>query len=332
MNKTIVNWGILGCSDISDKKIIPAIKNSANARLYALASRSPEKLAAFTARHRPVTGYLSYEALLDDPEVDAVYISLPNSLHMEWSLKAAARKKHVLCEKPLACSPLDVLTMKKSAEANGVLLEEAFASRHSPLLHKVKAMIDEGAIGRLNFIEAHFCFLLDNVSNIRLMRQAGGGATYDIGCYNISCIRYLTGLEPIAVHAIGQTHPQTGVDIDVTSILEFAEGVKAVTHCSFNSLYHCAYQVHGDAGIITVNAQYNDSGRISIGLSDAAGKREIPVDVPDVYMLEVEQFGRCILAGEQPLVTLEDSYHNAVVIEKTLNATKGGEHNITAAF
>jgi D-xylose 1-dehydrogenase (NADP+, D-xylono-1,5-lactone-forming) len=332
MDKTWVNWGILGCSDISDKKLIPAIKNSSNARLYALASRSQDKLASFSAKHAPVAGYLSYEALLDDPAVDAIYISLPNSLHLEWSLKAAARKKHVLSEKPLACSPLDVLRMKKSAEQEGVILEEAFASRHSPVLLKVKSLIDEGAIGRLNFIEAHFCFLLDNVNNIRLMREAGGGATYDIGCYNISCIRYLTGQEPVAVHAIGQTHPQTGVDVDTTSILEFADGVKAVSHCSFKSLYHCAYQVHGDGGIITVNAQYNDSGRINIELADRHGKRQIALDVPDVYVLEVEQFSRCILAGEKPLVSLEDSYHNAVVIEKTLNAMKGGDHNVPSAF
>lgn len=319
MEKKVVNWGVIGCGWIADSAVIPGINAACNARLYAVASRSGEKLEQYCKKHNPVKGYDSYEALLEDPEIDAVYIPLPNGLHCEWVCKAAEKKKHVLCEKPLGVTAEEVKVMKEACERNGVLLMEAFAYRHSPLTFELKKLVDQGVIGKLKFIESHFSFTMKDMNNVRLIQSLGGGATYDIGCYNINIIRYLAGSEPTAVFAAGETGEKTNVDESSCTMMEFKDGLNAVSYCSFNSIERCDYTIAGEAGIIEVPVQFNSKGDVRIILRRANEAEEINLSCPDNYMLEVEQFGRCILEGEKPLVSLEDSYNNAVVIDATLS-------------
>lgn len=189
MEKTIVNWGIISCARIADKAVIPGILGAKNARLYAVSSKSEHRLADFVQKYSPAKAYTSYEELLDDPDVDAVYIPLPNGLHCEWVLKAAEKKKHVLCEKPLGVTTEEVARMKAACDKNGVLLMEAFAYLHSPLTRKVKELVDTGEIGKVRFIQSQFTYFLDDHSDVRVNKSLFGGATYDIGCYNISLIR-----------------------------------------------------------------------------------------------------------------------------------------------
>ena len=159
MGNEFINWGVISCAWIADLAVIPGINAANNAKLYAISSTSTTRLEAYKKKHNPVKAYNSYEELLDDPNIDAVYIPLPNALHCEWVFKAAEKKKHILCEKPLGISAEEVKLMHEVCIKNGVLLMEAFAFRHSPLTLKTKSLVDEGAIGKLKFIEAHFWLL-----------------------------------------------------------------------------------------------------------------------------------------------------------------------------
>jgi D-xylose 1-dehydrogenase (NADP+, D-xylono-1,5-lactone-forming) len=318
MCKTIVNWGVISCAGIAESAVIPGIKSSKNARLYAISSRSAEKLEEFSEKFSPVKAYQSYDALLDDPQIDAVYIPLPNSLHYEWVLKAAEKKKHILCEKPLGITAEEVTVMKEVCEKNGVLLMEAFAYRHSPLTQKVKSLVDEGAIGRIKFIESHFSYFLNDMKNVRMVKDLAGGATYDVGCYNINIIRYLAGSEPLTIYAAGEIGEQSQVDESSCIVMEFEKGLKAVSYCSLRCMERNEYTIVGETGIIEVPAGFNHKGLTKTIVRKSTGIEEIIIDCPDNYMLEVEQFGRCILEGEKTLLTHEDSLNNAKVIYEAL--------------
>ncbi|OYP00487.1 oxidoreductase, partial [Lachnotalea glycerini] len=178
-----VNWGGIGCAGFAWSSVVPGILNADNARLYAISSRGESKLEEFRKAFQPIKSYSSYEQLLEDPEIDAVYIPLPNGLHCEWTIKAAEKKKHILCEKPMGVNAKEVKAMKEAADKNGVLLMEAFAYRHSPLIQEVKCLVEEGSIGKPKFIESHFGYYYMNPENVRMNKNLSGGATYDVGCY-----------------------------------------------------------------------------------------------------------------------------------------------------
>ncbi len=318
MDKMKVKWGIISCAGIAESSVIPGILGAQNAELYAISSRGPDKLEKFKNKFNPVKAYESYEELLDDPLVDAVYIPLPNGLHYEWTLKAAAKKKHVLCEKPMGISEEQVKKMKEECDKNGVLLMEAFAYRHSPLTVKVKELVDNGVIGKVKFIESHFSFMLKDSEDVRLLSSLAGGATYDIGCYNINVIRYIIGVEPVSLYATGKVGEKSGVDESSCIVMDFDGDVKAVSYCSFNCTLRSEYTIVGEKGIISVPVIFNTKGDTKIVVKKDEGIEEITVNCPDNYMLEVEQIGRCILQGEKPYITFEDSLNNARVIDEAL--------------
>lgn len=319
MSKDIINWGVLGCAGIAETSVIPGILSADNARLYAVSSRGAgSKLKDFMNKFNPVKAYTSYEEVLEDPLIDAVYIPLPNSLHYEWTLKAAEMKKHILCEKPLGISADEVKAMHEAASSNGVLLMEAFAYRQSPLTKKVKELVEEGTVGRLKFIDSHFCFNQMNKADIRFDKNLAGGATFDVGCYNLNVVRYITGSEPVAVYAAGEIGEKSGVDESSCIMLEFDGGVKAISYSSLVSAFRSEYTIVGEDGVIHVPAVFNQSGDIKIIIKKNNNTDEILINCPHNYMLEVEQFGRCILKGEKPLITYEDSYNNARLIDRAL--------------
>lgn len=319
MSKDYINWGVLGCAQIAASSVIPGILSADNAKLYAVASRGGgSRLDEFAEKFKPVKAYSSYEELLDDPEVDAVYIPLPNGLHYEWTIRAIEKKKHVLCEKPLGISADEVKKMFDAAEKNGVILMEAFAYRQSPVTKKVKELVDEGTIGKLKFIDSHFCFNQKNKEDIRFDKSLGGGATYDVGCYNLNVIRYILGKEPISVYATGEIGKVSGVDETSCIMMDFEDNIKAVSYSGLISGFRCEYTIVGDEGIIYVPVVFNQSGDTKILIKKASGTSEITVSCPHNYMLQVEQFDRCILYGEQPLISFEDSYNNAKLIDAAL--------------
>ena len=324
MEQKIINWGILGCAGIAEERVIPGLLKAPGANLYAIASRSSsDKLKHFQDKFKPETVYPSYEELLLDPKVDAVYIPLPNGLHYEWVLKAADSKKHILCEKPLGVSKSQVKQMQAACDKNGVYLMEAFAYRQSPLTRKVKEIIDSGILGNLKLIESHYGYYLEDQNDVRFSSALYGGATYDVGCYNINLIRYLAGSEPAKICAVGNLSDKHRVDIDSSILMDFRNGIQGFSFCSMMISKTCFYKVIGTEGILTVNDEYNSKGKTSIHISTENGCKEIEVDCPDNYMLEIEQFGRVIAGEEKPFVPIEDSIGNAAAIDEGLKQIIG---------
>ncbi len=320
MKKETINWGIISCAAIAEGQFIPGLLQSSTAKLYAISSRgNNDKLKRFAKKFSPVKSYESYEELLEDPEIDAIYNPLPNGLHKEWTIKAMQKGKHVLCEKPMGLSAAEVEEMYKVSQDNKVLLMEAFAYRHSPLTHKLKELINAGRIGELRYIEAHFSFLLENLNDVRLIKALGGGATYDIGCYNISLIRFLAGEEPISILAQGLVGTDSKVDEESSVLMTFPSGLTAVSYCSFKCDEHCGYRLLGSKGSIYVPVKYNHSGTAQIELESNGRKEILAVNCPHNYQLEAEQFAAAILKGEKLEISYAESLGNAKVIDSVLD-------------
>lgn len=328
-----INWGILGCAAIAKVRVIPGLLQADNANLYAIASRGSKKANEFGELFPVEKVYDNYEALLEDGNVDAVYIPLPNSMHFEWVKKAAKAKKHILCEKPLALNAEEAKEMYEICEAEGVILMEAFAYRHAPLIQKVKEVIDEGAIGKVKYVESHLTDVLTDMSNIRMNKELGGGSFYDMACYNISAISYLLGFkEPVRVKAFAEMDPEYGVDVSNTTLLQYDDGVQAASYSSLNSYSRGYYAIVGDKGRIEVPCNFNcryiqkftvtAEGVVSNVEILEEKKTEYTVMCPDNYMMEIEQFGRCILEGEKPLVSKEETLLNARILDKAFEEAR----------
>lgn len=323
-----VNWGILGCAAIAKNRVIPGLLQAENARLYAVASRGQEKLSEFEELFPIEKTYDTYEALLLDPQVEAVYIPLPNTLHCEWVKKAADAGKHILCEKPLAMNEEQAVEMFAYCREKGVLLMEAFAYRHAPLVQRVKQFIDEGTIGKVKYMEAHLTDVLTDMGNIRMQRELGGGAFYDMACYDISVISYIIGKMPIQAKAFAELDETYGVDVSNTFLLKYENGAQAAGYSSLNSYARGYYAVVGEKGRIEVPCNFNCRGicRFTVTVNGVVDNVEIKDEVfteytvlcPDNYMLEVEQFGRCVLGEEMPYITEEETVRNARILDMIL--------------
>ena len=321
-----INWGILGCAAIARVRTIPGLLQADNASLYAVTSRGSAKAEELQKMFGAEKAYGSYEELLEDKNVEAVYIPLPNSMHREWVEKAAKAGKHILCEKPLALNEEEAKEMYDICEAEGVLLMEAFAYRHAPLIQKVKELIDAGAVGKVKYLESHLTDLLTDMGNIRMNQNLGGGAFYDMACYNVSAISYLAGKEPVRVKAFAEMDPEYGVDVSNTCLFQYDDGMQAAGYSSLNSYARGYYAVVGEKGRIEVPCNFNCRNICKFtvtaeGIVDNVEvidekKTEYTVMCPDNYMLEIEQFGRCILDGEKPLVSKEETLRNIRILDK----------------
>ncbi len=321
--KQTINWGILGTARIARDRFLPGLMEAEHAHCYAIAGRKPEKLQEFEERFHPDVTYTSYEALLDDPDVDAVYIPLPNHLHKEWVLKAAAKKKHILCEKPLGLTTSEILEMKEAACENGVLLTEAFAYLHGDCMEKVSELIAAGTIGEIRHIDVRFQIMVENMGmgkagDIRYKKTFGGGVTYDLGCYALSFMRSVLGEEPEDIQALAR-FSDSGIDEHVSMNCRFPSGRTGTAFVSFDSFYEQSRTIVGDKGTIIIPFPYNFAGEANMILNTSEGSLRIPVTCRDHYGLEAEELSLCILHGKAPKVSLDYSYENQVAIEKVLN-------------
>ncbi len=318
MNK--IKWGVLGTAGIAKGCTIPGMQQAENCELTAIAGRSIEKAEQFKAEFGFEKAYGSYEELLADPDIQAVYIPLPNEMHYEWTLKALKAKKHVLCEKPLAPTAKEAEEMIACADENGVILMEAFAYLHSPVVAAVKA--DLPAIGDILYMESAFMTSDYDVSNIRMRRETFGGSTYDLGCYTTSQILWMMGEEPEKVQAVG-SFSERNIDTYATGILTFKNGARANFACGMllatdQDKRIDRFQIHGTKGYIASEVQFNQAGKLSYTLCVDGEKQVKTVDAPQNYRLEVEQLGRCITDGEKPHVSHEFTLMNMRTIERIL--------------
>lgn len=309
-----VRWGVLGCADIAENRFLPALADDVeNGVLQAVASRGGARFERIVEKFKPPKTYLKYEELLADPDVDAVYLPLPNAFHKEWTIKAANAKKHILCEKPIACSLSELAEMKKACAENKVLLMEGLALLHSPLLPAIKEIIDSGEIGRVKLINSHFHFPLDDLDSIVLNSELRGGAIFDVGCYNTIAIRHLSGKEPLAVKAFGEI-TKSGVDSSCYALFDMGDGITGISQCAINTAFRRGFSILGEKGYIQFNRTPNAWGVLEIEVTTEAGNHIVTLETKSTYALEAEQFGRCILTGEQPLVTPEESENNLKAI------------------
>lgn len=325
MEKKTVRWGVLGCSGIDKSRTIPGLLACENAELYAIAGRNEEKLKAYAEPFAPKKLYTDYQALLDDENVDAVYLPLPNGIHMEWVKKAAAAGKHILCEKPMALTEEQVREMFAAAKEHGVLLEEAYAYRHAQLVQKVKEIVDSGAIGRIRYLESKHSTFDTNRSGIRYQKGNGGGAVYDVTCYNVSLASYLFGKDPEDMSVYCGFDKETGVDVSDAVMLRYEEGVTAMLYAGLDAYRRGCYSILGETGRIDVDHKFNSSGVCHIRVSTGARPQgaeyvdetttEYTIWVDDNYKKEIELFSDAVLNGSALTVSEEESLRTARVCD-----------------
>lgn len=317
-----INWGVLGTAGIARGQTIPGMLQAENCNLYAVAGRSKEKAQAFQKEFGFEKAYDSYDALLSDPQVEAVYIPLPNELHYEWTMKAMQAGKHVLCEKPLAPTPEQVERLYAAADEYGVVLMEAFAYLHSPYMQALKEDLANGVIGDVLYLESTFITSDYNIQNIRMRKETFGGSVYDLGCYCTTMALWLLGQEPEKVQAIAEFSDR-GIDTLTTTILTFPDGVKAQLTSGMILATDKDYridrlQIHGTKGSIRSDVRFNQEGQLQYTVWTEAGETVKTVFAPQNYRLEVEQLGRCIQNGEKIHVSKEFSLANSRLLQTIL--------------
>lgn len=316
-----VKWGVLGTANIAKGCTIPGMKMADNCEIYAIAGRSETKVENYKNEFGFSKAYVGYEKLLEDPDVQAVYIPLPNSLHKEWVIKALKAGKNVLCEKPMALNSDDAKEMFAVAKENNVILMEAYAYLHSPYIASLKKDLASGIIGDVDYIETAFV-TQGYVDDIRLYKNLGGGAIYDLGCYCTTMILSLNDSEPEYVMANAEFN-KYDADVFSSALIKFKNGVRAsfnvgmIFNPGANGRWDRLY-IHGTKGVITSAVEYNQAGDLSYEI--LAGGETITRTVTATwnYALEVEQLGRCIENGEKPFITQEFSIKNAELLDQVL--------------
>ena len=316
-----VKWGVLGTADIARGQTIPGMMLAEHCERYAVAGRRLEKAESYRDEFGFQKAYGSYDELLADPEVQAVYIPLPNDIHCEWTIKALKAKKHVLCEKPLALCEAQVKEMFAAAEENGVLLMEAFAYLHSPFVKAVKAELDAGTIGEILYFESEFIAGRRPDTDIRLKKETGGGAFYDLGCYPLSMALWMIGKEPDEVKATAQ-FSEKEIDLFTSAVLLYGNGPVAKIDCGMLPIpgRQDRFCVFGTKGKIISPVEFNQCGEIPYTIERDGVQETKTVTAPNNYALETEQLSRCILYGEKPHVSKAFSLMAAQTTDRILNA------------
>lgn len=327
---TALRWGVLSTATIARTKVIPGLRRSERGEVAAIASRDPD-LADRVAKQLEIpAAHGSYEALLADPDVDAVYIPLPNHLHAQWTIAAIRAGKHVLCEKPLALTSADAERMAAAAEAAGVVLMEAFMYRHHPSWVAARRLVAEGRIGRLVAVQSWFSFFNDDPTNIRNILEAGGGALFDIGCYCVNLSRMLFSAEPMRVQAAMRRDPANGTDVVTSSILEFADGGIAGFTCSTRAEDAQRVDIYGTIGRISIEIPFNIPPDRPTRIFVTAGgdppvapdTETLTFEAADPYAAEADRFAEAVLDGRPVPVPPADAIANLRVIEAIFRAAE----------
>lgn len=328
---TKLRWGVLSTANIGIKKVLPAMQKGENTTVVAIASRDLAKAQAAAAALDIPTAYGSYEELLADPNVDAIYNPLPNPLHVPWTIKAAEAGKHVLCEKPISLTVAEARTLLDVRARTGVKICEAFMIRSAPQWLRLRALLDEGRVGDLRSITGFFSYFNVNPDNIRNRMDSGGGGVYDIGCYLIHASRYAFKQEPTRVVATLDHDPVMGTDRLASGILEFAGGHSIFT-CSTQLIPYQRIHFLGTRGRIELEIPFNTfpdrPTRLFIDSNgDLTGSGITTETFPacDQYTLQGETFAKAVRENTEVPVPLEDSIGNMAVIEAVFNSARSGQ-------
>lgn len=337
MHNSPVKWGILGTAQIAKVAVAPAIKVSRNSELYAVASRSKERLQDFAEHFGPARRFTNYEDLLADPEVEAVYIPLPNAMHAEWVLKALDAGKHVLCEKPLALSQKEASKISERAKQTRRHVMEGFMYRFHPRLKRVHQLLAEGAIGEVRAINASYAFKLSEAADvrsgsyeddIRLKPELGGGALLDLGSYCVNGIRWYMKAEPES--AVGWAHrPEPhGVEMRTAGLLDFGSGRFAQFVCAMDTFGGGHMEILGSKGKLTLPIAFRlrpTADPVPLVCETAEGINIEEYPYQDQYQAEIDEFVTSLRNDRAPAITLEDSVRNAQVLDALRRSWEDGE-------
>ncbi len=328
---TKLRFGVLSTANIGLKKVIPAMQQGELTAVTAIASRDLPKAREAATRLGIPAAYGSYEELLADPNIDAIYNPLPNQLHVSWTAKAAEAGKHVLCEKPLSMTVAEAKTLLGVRARTGVKICEAFMIRSAPQWMRARQLLDEGRIGEIRAINAHFSYFNVDPANIRNQIETGGGALYDIGCYCIQASRFAFDQQPRRVVALVDRDAQMGTDMLASAILDFGSG-HAIFTCSTQQIPFQRVQILGTRGRIELEIPFNaPNDRPTRLFIDSTGDLTFSgitmetFPTSDQYTLQGDAFARAVFENTDVPVPLEDSIANMAVIEAIFRSGKSGQ-------
>ncbi|WP_110930845.1 Gfo/Idh/MocA family protein [Paenibacillus bouchesdurhonensis] len=322
-----LRFGILGCAGIAIKDVMPAIQKSEYGVLAAVASRNLEKSKSVAEQFGIATAYGSYEELIEDTTIEAIYIPLPNHLHKEWAIRAMEAGKHVLCEKPIALDSEEAAEMAAVAKRKGVVLAEAFMYRHHPRWRRIREIIESGELGELRLIRGAFTYNnAKDLDNIRLQPEWGGGSLYDVGCYPISAARFILGQEPEAITVHAQfSDKHFGVDMMAAGIVEFPGGLALTFDCGMWTEHRQLLEIVGSEGRIdiphafTVGDDQDASYTVTIrGESRVEGRD----DKADPYAMEVDDLAKAVFGIQPPRFSPDDALQGMRVLEAGLASAR----------
>jgi predicted dehydrogenase len=325
-----ISWGVISPAKIGVEKVIPAMQKGERSRIEAIASRDLSRAKEIAARLGIPKAYGSYEELLDDPSIEAIYNPLPNELHVPWTIKAMAAGKHVLCEKPIALNAVEARQLVEARERYGKLVAEAFMVRHHPQWRRTREIVRSGEIGEARAIHVFFSYYLTDPTNIRNI-PPGGGAVYDIGCYAIVSGRYLFGAEPTRVVAAIERDPKMGTDRLTSALIEFPGARHLMFTCATQLSAMQRVTVVGDKGRAEIAIPFNappdrknkitvDSGVDLVG----GGARIEEFALCDQYTLQGDAFSRAVAGEEKLEFPIEDAIAQMRVIDALFASAKNG--------
>jgi predicted dehydrogenase len=324
-----IRWGVLGVARIATTKVIPAMQRGRRSMVTAIASRDADKARDAAAALGLERAYGSYDALLADPNIDAVYIALPNHLHVPWSIRAAEAGKHVLCEKPIGMSAAEAEALLAVRDRTGVLIQEAFMVRTHPQWQAARQLVTSGRVGDVRSMTGYFSYFNDDAANIRNVAAWGGGALMDIGCYLIHTSRFIFGEEPVRVSSAIERDRVFGPDRVTSMLLDFPSG-QFVGTCATQAAPYQRVHIIGTRGRIEIEIPFNaPPDRPCKIIVDAAadldgGGAEIEFDVCDQYTIQGDLFSQAILHGKAAPCPLEDAVANMRVIDAVVREAGPG--------
>lgn len=329
-NKTVLRWGILGAARVNER-LLPAIVQAENAQLVAIASRREGAAAEILAKYAPQEDALTLndlDALLDNPEVDAIYLPMANEEHTEWALKAIAKGKHVLIEKPMAIKLKDIVAISAAAKKKKVTIMEGFMYVFHPQHDYVQQVIDSGAIGDVRTVRTCFSFPMKPARLYRINRDIdhGGGAMWDIGPYAIHTARKWFDSDPVAATAMAKFN-DSGADVSLSGVLDYSDGRYAQFDISFERARRSEYEIIGTLGGIKCETvwQSPDDAPVISWWTDAGEEHIIELNIANHFVLEIEHFSDCVLNGKTPALSIGDAKANCKTIEAALQSASTGK-------
>lgn len=319
-----LRFGVISTAQIGLNRLIPAAQQAKTTTVTAISSRDKAKAEAAAKKLGIEKAYGAYEEVLRDPDIDAVINPLPNSMHAEWTIKAAEAGKHILCEKPLATTVEDARRMAEAAKANNVVLVEGFTHRWNPQLRFARDVVAKGQIGEVRFARSEFGFSLASPDgNIRMIPELGGGGLFDAGCYSASALRFVLGEDPQEVHAYQRVPPEYGVDTALAGVIRFGGDRIGYLACGMDMPRRCFLEVTGTRGRVAVTHMFEEDAPVVLTVDDKEETHNF--SAPPRFVVQAEKFAEAVVNKTTPEFSPEDAIQNVAFIRALKDSANAGQ-------